>query len=160
MPVVVTDTTVLNNFAQIGRPDLLRWAFPGLAAPQAVREELAKGERLGHVPAGEWSWLDLCELTVAEQSRAADFERHLQAGEAACLAVAEARGGLVLTDDRAARLAAVALKLEVSGTLGALINLVRQEILTLEEGDALLIEMMVRGYRSPVRSLSEVNPGG
>ena len=74
-------------------------------------------------------------------------------------ATAEARGGLVLTDDRAA-LAAVALKLQVSVTLGALVKLVRQEILTLEEGDALLVEMMVRGYRSPVRSLNEVNPGG
>jgi predicted nucleic acid-binding protein len=134
MPLVVTDTTVLNNFAQIGRPDLLRRAFPGLAAPRVVREELAEGERLGHVPAGEWSWLNLFELTVAEQSRAAGFERNLQAGEAACLAVVEARGGLVLTDDRAARLTAVDLKLEISGTLGALVKLVRQKILPSKKG--------------------------
>ena len=160
MPVILADTTVLNNFAQIGRPDLLRRAFPRLAAPKIVREELAEGERLGHVPAGEWSWLDLLELTVAEQSRAADLERHLQAGEAACLAVAEARGGLVLTDDRAARLIAADLNLELSGTLGVLVKLVRQEVLTLEEGDALLVEMMTRGYRSPVRSLGEVDPAG
>ena len=158
MPFVVTDTTTLNNFAQIGRPDLLQKAFPELAAPQVVREELAEGERLGHVPAGDWSWLNLLELTEAEQSRAADLERHLQPGEAACLATVEARGSLVLTDDRAARLVAASLKLEVSGTLGALIRLVRQKVLTLEEGDALLVEMMIRGYRSPVQSLREVYP--
>jgi hypothetical protein len=69
MPVFLADTTVLSNFAQIGRPDLLRSAFPGLATPEAVREELARGERLGLVPVCDWSWLTTVELTGAEQSR-------------------------------------------------------------------------------------------
>lgn len=155
--LIVTDTTVLNNFAQIGRPDLLQSAFPGLAAPGVVHEELAAGERLGLVPPGDWSWLKRIELTAAEQSRVADLESSLQTGEAACLAVVEARGGLVLTDDGAARRRATALHLETSGTLGALLRLWRREILSLEEGDALLAEMITRGYRSPVRSLRAVD---
>lgn len=156
MPLILTDTTVLNNFSQVHRPDLLRKAFSGLAAPVIVRQELTAGERMGRVPVCDWSWLKLVALTEAEQARAADLEHHLQAGEATCLAVAESRGGLVLTDDSSARRIAVELRLEVSGTLGALVKLVRREILTLELGDRLLAEMITRGYRSPLRSLREL----
>jgi predicted nucleic acid-binding protein len=156
VPLILTDTTVLNNFAQVERPDLLRRAFPSLAAPTIVREELATGERLGLVAACDWSWLQLIELTAAEQSRVAELKRRLQAGEAACIAVAEARGGrLFLTDDSSARGLAKSLNLEISGTLGALIRLVRQGTLTLSQGDALLAEMRRRGYRSPLQSLHE-----
>lgn len=156
MTLVLADTTVLNNFAQVGRPDLLQQAFPGLSAPRVVREELSAGERLGRVPRGDWSWLVFVELSASESSRAAELERYLQAGEAACLAVAESRGGLVLTDDSAARRLAGTLSLRISGTIGALMRLVHREILSLPQADGLLAEMMARGYRSPVRSLREV----
>jgi len=154
--LVLADTTVLNNFAQVRRPDLLRAAFSSLASPQAVRQELAAGERLGRVPVCDWSWLKLIELTEAERSRAEDLERLLQAGEAACLAIAEARGGGVLTDDSSARRLAIGLGLETSGTLGSLVKLVRRETLNLVEGDQLLAEMIRRGYRSPFRSLRDL----
>jgi len=156
--LILADTTVLSNFAQVGRPDLLRQAFPGLSAPRTVRDELSAGERLGRVPVGDWTWLGLVDLSQAESLRAVALERVLQAGEAACLAIAESRGGLVLTDDSAARRLAGTLNLRVSGTIGALIRLVRREILSLPQGEALLAEMMTRGYRSPVRSLREVLP--
>jgi predicted nucleic acid-binding protein len=156
MPVILADTTVLNNFAQIGRPDLLRKAFPGLAAPREVRVELSEGERLGLVPAGDWSWLETLELEVRESDRAAELRRHLQDGEAACLAMVESRGGLVLTDDGAARRFAARLSIEVSGTLGVLARLLHHEFLTLAQGDAFLAQMMARGYRCPIRSLREL----
>ncbi|HEX9945704.1 MAG TPA: DUF3368 domain-containing protein [Thermoanaerobaculia bacterium] len=156
MPVILADTTVLNNFAQIRRPDLLRRAFPRLVAPSVVLKELSAGERLGVVPSCDWSWVKTTELTKVEQSRRTELRRDLQAGEAACIAVAEIRGGLVLTDDADARRLAAALKVEISGTIGVLIKLVRREILTLEQGDRLLAEMIARGYRSPVRSLREI----
>jgi predicted nucleic acid-binding protein len=156
--LILADTTVLNNFAQIGRPDLLQLAYPRLAAPRVVREELARGEQLGLVLRGDWSWLELLDLTDVEKSRAADLERLLQAGEAACLAIAETRNGTVLTDDGAARRFAASLQLETSGTIGALVKLVRNGVLTLHRGDTLLTEMVSRGYRSPIRSLREVLP--
>ena len=158
MSLILADTTVLSNFAHTGRPDLLRRAFPELSAPRVVREELSAGERLGRIPIGDWAWLELVDLTESERLRAIDLERNLQAGEAACLAVGEARGGLVLTDDSAARRLASALKLKISGTLGVLLGLVRREILSLARADALLAEMVARGYRSPVKSLREVIP--
>jgi predicted nucleic acid-binding protein len=118
--LILTDTTVLNNFSQVARPDLLRAAFPGLAAPEVVWRELAAGERLGHVPVCDWSWLTLIALTEAERSRAEELGRRLQAGEAACLAIAEARGNLVLTDDSAARRTALALRIKTPGQNGRL----------------------------------------
>ena len=96
------------------------------------------------------------QLDKAEQSRMDELTRDLHPGEAACIAIAEARGGLVLTDDLDARRIAVALEIEISGTVGALGNLLQREILTLEEGDGLLAEMISHGYRSPVRSLREI----
>jgi len=156
--LILADTTVLNNFAQARRPDLLRLAYPNLAAPRVVREELARGERLGLVLRGDWSWLNLLDLTDGEKSRVTDFERLLQAGEAACLAIAEARDGTVLTDDGSARRVAASMHLETSGTIGALVRLERKGVITFPLGDSLLTEMVSRGYRSPIRSLREVLP--
>jgi predicted nucleic acid-binding protein len=157
--LILTDTTVLSNFSQIERPDLLRETFPDLVAPAVVREELVTGERLRRIPVCDWSWLKLIDLSAAEQTRAAGLQRHVQAGEAACLAVAEARGGYVLTDDSTARKAAAALGIQVSGTIGVLVRLVQRDHLPLAQADALLADMMSRGYRSPIQSLQELLPG-
>ena len=156
MPVVLADTTVLNNFAQVRRPDLLREAFSDLSAPMEVREELTAGERKGAVPACDWSWLDVIEPTDAERAHASKLRSDAGAGEAACIAILVARGGLLLTDDGPARHLAAALGVELSGTIGALVKLLRRKVLSLEEADALLHEMISRGYRSPIQSLREI----
>jgi predicted nucleic acid-binding protein len=156
MPLILADTTVLNNFAQVRRPDLLREAFAELSAPAAVVEELREGERRGLVPVCDWSWLDVMKPTDAEQTHALELEGNAGVGEAACLAILVSRGGLLLTDDGPARYLATTLGVELSGTIGALVKLCRQEILSLSEGDALLQEMITCGYRSPIRSLREI----
>src|SRR3954471_6627526 len=115
MPIILADTTVLNNFAQIERPDLLRRAFDLLSAPAEVREELAEGERKGLVPICDWSWLTIIEPTDAERFRAMELRGSAEVGEAACLAILVSRGGLLLTDDGPARRLAVALGVELSG---------------------------------------------
>ena len=138
----LADTTVLNNFAQIRRPDLLRAAWPDLAAPLPVWNELDLGVRLGLVPTCDWSWLKLLDLTRQEQVRADEVGRALDPGEAACIAVASSRGLLMLSDDWEARALGRSLGLEVSGSLGALDRLVWKQILSLDEADALLAEMV------------------
>src|SRR5690349_1328061 len=95
----LADTTVLNNFAQIQRIDLLKAAWPDLAAPTAVWNELELGVRRGLVPACEWSWLKLIDLTEREQIHAAEVGRALGPGESACIALACSRGLLLLSDD-------------------------------------------------------------
>jgi predicted nucleic acid-binding protein len=149
----VVDTTVLSNFAQIRKPELLRAAFSSLAAPEQVLAELEKGVGLGLLPSVNWSWLDRIELTPTERLRAEAFSERLEIGESACLSVAEARQGFVLTDDLAARRFANTLGLTVTGTLGALVRLIQARVLTSEQADELLAKMILRGYRSPMASL-------
>jgi predicted nucleic acid-binding protein len=155
MPALA-DTTVLNNFAQIRRTDLLGLASPALSAPVSVWKELELGVRRGLVPACDWSWLKILDLTEREQARADEIGRDLGPGEAACLAAAVSRGLLMLSDDWEARALGRSLGLEVSGSLGVLDRLVLRQILSLEEADAFLAEMVQRGFRSPYRSLREI----
>lgn len=152
----LADTTVLSNFAQIRRTDLLRSAYPDLAAPVPVWNELEVGVRRGLVPACPWSWLTILDLTEREQAQADEIARNLGPGEAACIAAAVSRGLLMLSDDWEARALARSLGLEISGSLGVLDRLVLKQILSLEEADALLAEMVRRGFRSPYRSLREI----
>jgi len=154
---VLADTTVLNNFAQIQRTDLLRAAHPDLSAPTPVWNELELGVHRGFVPSCDWSWLKILDLTEREQARADEFSHALGIGEAACIAAAASRGWLMLSDDREARTFGRSLGLEVSGSLGVLDRLVLQQILSLEMADTLLIEMVRRGFRSPYQSLSEIS---
>jgi len=152
----LADTTVLNNFAQIRRTDLLRSAWPGLSAPIPVWNELELGVRRGLVPACDWSWLEIFALTEGEQAQADQIGHDLGPGEAACLAAASTRGILMLSDDWEARVLGRSLGLQVSGSLGVLDRLILKQILTLEEADAFLAEMIRCGFRSPYRSLREI----
>ena len=63
---------------------------------------------------------------------------------------------MVLTDDRDARRVAQTRGVAISGTLGALVNLVDQGTLTLDQADSLLTQMKQYGYRCPVVSLREL----
>ena len=75
-------------------------------------------------------------------------------GEAASLAIAIHRGYRFLTDDRAARRYAAWAGVPVTGTLGVLMQLVDQGMLTLDDANDLLQGMISRaGYRSPVTDL-------
>jgi predicted nucleic acid-binding protein len=152
----LADTTVLNNFAQIRRTDLLRSIYPDLSAPLPVWSELELGVRRGLVPACDWSWLKILDLTEQEWIRADEIGRDLGPGEAACISAAVSRGFLLISDDWEARTLGRSLGLEVSGSLGVLDRLVSKQVLRLEEADAFLAEMMRRGFRSPYRSLREI----
>ena len=48
------------------------------------------------------------------------------------------------------------LGVPVSGTLGLLVKAVRAAILASEEADALLVQMIAGGYRSPRPTISEL----
>jgi predicted nucleic acid-binding protein len=62
----------------------------------------------------------------------------------------------LLTDDARARRTARDLNVVVSGTLGLLVQAVRRGLLTLEDGDALLSELIAAGYRSPSGNLAQL----
>jgi predicted nucleic acid-binding protein len=155
--LVVADTTIWSNFAHAGQPRLVPAAYPGVASPQQVLDEIAEGQRLGHLGDFDWRFVKRVRLTRDEAKGAERLETTLGPGEAACLAVAAARGVVVLTDDRDARTVAGSLGVRVSGTLGVLARLVAVEEISTNKADGFLARMIRAGYRSPVKSLKEIS---
>lgn len=157
MPIpALVDATVLSNFAHIRRPDLLRLAFDRVITPQAVLDEVRAGEAVHRLPLTDWAWIEVVQLTENEKIDAEVLARSLGKGESGCLAVAASRGWLVLTDDRDARRAAAQRHVLVSGTLGALANLIEGHALGMNEANALLAEMIQHGFHSPVSNMQDV----
>lgn len=155
--IALLDNTVLSNFAVVRSPDLLRIALGDKSAtPQQVFNELEAGVIAGKLPRLDWQWLQVWSLDQTEAPHYNELLCTLNAGEAACLAMAFARGCRVLTDDRDARELARRLRIPISGTLGVLSRLVDIGHFSLDESDALLSQMIAAGYRSPLISLREI----
>lgn len=155
MIAALSDTTVLSNFAHVQRPDLLRMLFRPLYVPDSVWRELAQGESAGLIPKNDWEWLEVVGPTPAELAISQELQRKLDRGEADCLAMAQSRYLPIYTDDRRAREVGRSLGLDISGTLGCLVDLVELSFLDPEEADLLLTRMRRLGYRSPVASLKD-----
>ena len=159
MIAAVIDTTVLSNFVHVDQPDLLRSAFAAPVTVQAVMDELSDGVRLKRLPDVNWQWLRVVALTAEEQAHADARNQGLGRGESECIALAQSRQWIVLTDDRDARSAARTAGVSVSGTLGCLMNLIEINALTLSQADRWLERMMQHGYRCPVTSLADLRRG-
>jgi len=152
---LIADTTVLSNFALAQRPELLRMACPeGVLIAAQVMEEIRRGVERGILPPCDWQWLPICTLDTPEEVQLFEhIQRRLGQGEAACLALAVQRGFTFLTDDGDARRWSHRAEIPVSGTMGILVQLVQNGILTIDEGNALLTEMRQKGFYSPVDRL-------
>jgi predicted nucleic acid-binding protein len=73
--------------------------------------------------------------------------------------MAQSRRLPVYTDDRRARRIGRSLGLDISGTLGCLLDLVELSFLDPAEADLLLTRMRKQGYRSPAASLKDTRLG-
>jgi len=156
-PLIILNSTVLSNFATIGELNLLRQLFENTAVTtQNVLAEYEEGVRLGYYAHDMLEWLTVVELTQEEQQEMALLNRNLGAGEASCIVVAHRRGWRLATDDKQARRYAQTAQIPLSGTLGILTELVRANIITLQQADELLQAMVASGYRSPVNSIEEL----
>jgi predicted nucleic acid-binding protein len=151
--ITLLDNTILSNFALIHRVDLIRLALGEAATVEEAFAEHQAGVRLERIPASDWSWLTVLQLVGSERAEYERLRIFLNAGEAACLAVAGARGYRVFTDDRDARELAIQMQIPISGTLGILIRLVEQNQVSLTDANRHLKDMIAAGYRSPVSSL-------
>ena len=155
--MILTDNTVLSNFALIKHPEFIAHAFiEAVGTTEQVFHELEKGVQLGRLPECDWAWLQHLRLTRAEEAQFHKLVRHLGKGEASCLAVAFHRSYKIATDDRDARQWAVQLTIPHTGTLGILVTLVKQGNMTLEEGNTWLRQMIEIGYYSPILNLDEL----
>ncbi|MEJ2304584.1 MAG: hypothetical protein P8Y14_23910 [Anaerolineales bacterium] len=150
----VLDNTVLSNFALVQRPDLpLRlWRGHVCTTPAALTEYLAAGEE-HHLQPDCWNDLPVLELTSQEEEFANQLHARLGSGERACLAVANLRGGMLVTDDLDARRVAQIMKVPISGTLGILVQCVEKDIVSVDEANQLLTKMIAAGYHSPIEKL-------
>lgn len=160
----LVNTTVLSNFAAVGRLDLLRDTVGPLYLPTEVYDEILSGQLAGYsfydrfeqqvVPITPGGWLHLVSMTPDEWQLSVSLPAHLHRGEAACLCIARQRGWGFLTDDRAARRQARDWGIPLAGTIGVLLLAIQDGRLTLDEGNALLQQMIAQAnYRSPTRDL-------
>jgi predicted nucleic acid-binding protein len=162
---VITNTTLISNFAAVDRLALLHLCWGSLYIPEQVFAEIQDGRMQGYTfydniereiaPFAPDGWLQLTSLQSSDEFRLyGQLLGDLHHGEAACLAIATQRKWVFLSDDRAARQVAAKLDVPVSGTLGVLVSLVKRGLLKSEDGDLVLQAMLVKGYFAPVRSLT------
>ncbi|MEX2530793.1 MAG: hypothetical protein WD960_08470 [Gemmatimonadota bacterium] len=158
------DTVTLSNFALAGRLDLLIERYGDRACiTTEVLAEVLEGIVAGYqhlraveVALDEGSLGHAGALTAEERRIHAELLRTLSSGEASAVACAEARGGTVVTDDRAARGCCEERELPFTGTIGILKVCVGEGALTAKEADGILRVMIDAGYFSPVRRISDL----
>lgn len=155
----VLDTTVLSNFAAVDRIGLLT-ELPRVATTPVVRDELRAGadthqyltvalDALGEdVP--------VCSPTKPESELESELTERIDPGEAQALAVAEARGGTIVTDDGDARSLARRHDVPVTGSIGVLVRSVERGNLEFDAADQSLKRWIDEyGFRAPSRHLEE-----
>jgi predicted nucleic acid-binding protein len=154
----VVDNTVLSNFAVIHGETLLNHIFSGeLYTTEEVLHELQIGEQRKSIPERDWSWIQRVRLErEQEQVTFMRLKQRFGIGESACLSVAIHHSFQILTDDLDVRKYAQRCGLPVSGTIGVLVLGVKRSILSLEEGNRLLTQMIQQGYYSPFSSLDSL----
>jgi predicted nucleic acid-binding protein len=168
MPEYIFDTTVLSNLAVVGRLDLLEKRYRKMAVTTVeVSDELRRGFQAGYgyledalqqvqaISPGGWLRILAPESEPEHQLRG-EFDLLLDPGEASCLALAISRGLILVTDDLAARQLAQERDVPLTGTVGILLALVRDRVLSLTEANGILAKMIERRYRSPVDRLDEL----
>lgn len=161
---VITNTTVLSNFARIGELGLLRQLFEKLTLPTEVYAEIQEAQAEGYAffdgiegqitPFAGDGWLVLVSLAEQELRLLGAMPTGLHRGERACLAIAGERAWLLLTDDRAARAEAKRRSIAISGSIGCLVLAVERKLVTLAHANTLLSAMVAQGYHAPLTDLS------
>ncbi|MFV9505409.1 MAG: hypothetical protein AB4911_12705 [Oscillochloridaceae bacterium umkhey_bin13] len=164
---VISNTTVIINFAAIAQLELLHQIFGVLYLPTEVYAEIRAGQAEGYsyldgieqiiAPLSPDGWLHLTSLhNDAEIRQYGMLPTSLHHGEAACLAIAKQRDWLLLTDDRAARAEARRQQIRLSGSIGCLVLAMTQGIVTLPEANQHLAAMRAQGYHAPIVDLASL----
>ena len=155
---VIADNTVLSNFALIRREDILAKLFKDmLFTTEEVVEELKRGEQRNVLPKRDWQWIRVLKIESSQEKILFRlFAESLGKGESSCLSIAISRELKVLTDDEDARKLAHRRGVPISGTIGVLVEAVREGLLFIEEGNTMLSDMIEKGYFSPFEILNEL----
>lgn len=160
-PLLLFDTVVLSNFAFAnGGLSLLKEKYSNRGCiTLQVMEEIQKAgfvdydklEKISSLIEG--NCFSLIILNQIELDQYLIFLRHLGSGEASCIAAAMYRGGIVVTDDRMARNKCRENQVLVTGTIGILKAGCQEKIIDLEIANAMLEQMIAKGFYSPVKKI-------
>jgi predicted nucleic acid-binding protein len=168
MPEYIFNTTALSNFSAADRIDVLKARYKGIAFTTVeVWDELRRGKKAGYSyldsalkqieAIGNKGWPRiLAPDSNSEHLLRSEFDEILGPGEASCLALAISRGLTFVTDDLAARRLGQERKVAITGTLGILITLVRNEHISLKEANMMLKDMTNHDYRAPIDRLDNL----
>ena len=151
----VLNTTVLSNFAQVDRAELLL-DLPRLVTVDAVREELEAGAETHPYINRALAILGEEIPVIAPSASAEKLEEQLleslDPGEAQALAVAEVADGIVVTDDGDARTTAKQRGVDLTGSIGLLVRFVEDGHISTKTADRYLKRWIDEaGFRSPAR---------
>jgi predicted nucleic acid-binding protein len=152
---VVLDATVLSNLAVTDDLDLLRALPTRFVTVEAVTDELRAGVEAGydHLERA----IDAIDVIAVEGEPESDVLDELDTGESYALHAAQKRAGTLATDDLPARELAADRGIELTGSIGILVQLVLHGELSIEGADAILEQWIADArYRSPVESVTEV----
>ena len=119
--LIISNTTPIINFAEMGRLGLLGELFGNVVVPRAVVDELLAKRSLFPLAANAVTSLDV--ISPQDRLLVRGFQSVVHAGEAECLALAmENPGSLLILDDLQARAMASANGLPFTGTMGLLVE--------------------------------------
>jgi predicted nucleic acid-binding protein len=158
------DTVTLSNFTLCDEFELLVDRYgAALFLTEQVRVELAQGLSAGFLQLGviedEVARSHISVPTTLSPAEA-NFYRELipvlGSGEASCITMAHHRVGIVVTDDLLARRTCTLHGVQVTGTIGILKAMCMDRQISSEAADELLAGMVVKGFYSPVRRISDL----
>jgi len=142
--IVVSDTTAITTLLKAGEERLLSELFGALTIPHAVWDEL----HAFHSGLPEFVKL----RPVAEPSERLPGTETLGRGEAEAIKLAkEIRAGLLLTDDRKARAAAIQLGIPCAGLLALLVQ--AKQSRRISSVSNLIDRLETKGGLSPISNL-------
>lgn len=156
--MIVADASVLVVLAKTKRLDLLRKVYGRVMVGAVVKNEVVdKGKEI--LAAGveqvekalEDGWIEVAELTSKEKKLMQGILKtsRLDQGEAESLALAHARGLMLIVDDKEGRSLAAAMHLEYLGTMAAILEAFIKGHLTLDQLEDAVQEMSKILWLSP-----------
>jgi hypothetical protein len=153
---VVSDSTPLIYLAKIGRLDLLRDVFEKIHIPEAVfHEAVTQGKALNISDAfiienaiGDWIIVKQVEPETDAELRFLDTNIKLGSGEKEALKLCkQLNAAHFIADDREARRISRILRIKPIGTIGILVQALRQDLIIKTEALQILDDLVKAGFR-------------
>lgn len=164
MPEIIFDCCVLSNFALSDSLHIIKKIYANssyitnFVVAENLRGILSGHGRLATVnEALKEGWIK--EIALKGEKEKALFETlsvSLGFGEASSIAIAKTRGYVFACDDRAARREADLLDVKLTGTIGIIIKAVKKKVISSQEADVILNQMIAGGFYSPVSSIKNL----